>query len=73
MFSAYALANIDTDFSGLRVTGNVGLRVVRTDQNSTNALSGETVGINPTHPKGASANAAATTAFNESQVQWREG
>ncbi len=45
VFSAYALANIDTDFSGLRVTGNVGLRVVRTDQSSTNSLSGETLGI----------------------------
>ena len=34
--------------------------------NISDLMNGETVGINPKHPKGASANAAATTAFNES-------
>lgn len=34
--------------------------------NISDLMNGDTVGINPKHPKGASANAAATTAFNES-------
>jgi len=33
--------------------------------NISELMNGEVVGINPKHPKGASANAAATTAFNE--------
>jgi hypothetical protein len=34
--------------------------------NISDLMNGDTVGINPKHPKGASANTAATTAFNES-------
>ncbi|MEM8770824.1 MAG: TonB-dependent receptor [Pseudomonadota bacterium] len=37
VISGYALANLDTTLFGLPLTGNIGLRVVQTDQNSANA------------------------------------
>ena len=40
--------------------------------NISDLMNGDTVGINPKHPKGASANTAATTAFNESPAQYTE-
>jgi len=35
VFSSYLMANIDTELGGMQVTGNVGVRVVRTKQAST--------------------------------------
>ncbi len=35
VFSAYLMANINTEFAGMDVTGNVGVRMVETDQSAT--------------------------------------
>jgi iron complex outermembrane recepter protein len=45
VWSGYGMVNIDTELSGLPVTGNVGLRVVHTKQDSKNVFLLERIGL----------------------------